>query len=165
MAAHLFPAVDPKCCEVCRSQLATEGCSYYIAQIDHDRSRHLPSLSEQWSFHPPWLVYIRDYTVLLYSDYNKPILGSLLTNQYYGMSEGFWSLLISALAMCGIMAFFAWFFFWGMKRGVPKDGESLGGFTRPCVFLPTLAVFSRSPEVWYWRGLAFDFRDFYVWRR
>ncbi len=164
MAAHLFPAVDPKCCEEFRSQLTTEGCSYYIAQIDHDRSRHLPSFFEQWSFHPSWLVYIRDYTVLLYSDYNynKPILGSLLTNQYNGMSQGF--LITAYLGSCNVWHFCI-VFFWGMKRGVPKDGESLGGFARPCVFVFPRWRSIRSPEIWYWRGLAFDFRDFYSWRR
>ena len=33
---------------------------------------------------PGWLGYIRDYTTQLYRDYNKPLLGSLLTNQYNG---------------------------------------------------------------------------------
>ena len=29
-----------------------------------------------------WLGYIGDYTTQLYRDYNKPLLGSLLTIQY-----------------------------------------------------------------------------------
>ena len=33
---------------------------------------------------PGWLGYIGDYTTQLYRDYNKPLQGSLLTNQYNG---------------------------------------------------------------------------------
>ena len=35
---------------------------------------------------PGWLFDIGDYTTQLYRDYNKPIKGSLETNQYNGMS-------------------------------------------------------------------------------
>ena len=42
---------------------------------------------------PGWLFDIGDYTTQLYGDYNKPIEGSLLTNQYNGISTGFSSLL------------------------------------------------------------------------
>ena len=35
---------------------------------------------------PGWLDYIGDYTTQLYRDYNKRLPGSLLTNQYNGMS-------------------------------------------------------------------------------
>ena len=42
---------------------------------------------------PGCLGYIGDYTTQVYRDYNKPIKGSPLTNQYNGMSERFWSLL------------------------------------------------------------------------
>ena len=35
---------------------------------------------------PGWLFYIEDYTTQLYRYYNKPLQGSLLTNQYNGMS-------------------------------------------------------------------------------
>ena len=33
---------------------------------------------------PGWLGYIEDYTTQVYRDYNKPLQGSLLTNQYNG---------------------------------------------------------------------------------
>ena len=35
---------------------------------------------------PGWLFDIGDYTTQLYGDYNKPIYGSLLTNQYIDIS-------------------------------------------------------------------------------
>ena len=38
---------------------------------------------------PGWLGYIGDYTLQLYRDYNKPLQGSLLTNQYNRNWEGF----------------------------------------------------------------------------
>ena len=38
---------------------------------------------------PGCLGYVRDYTTQLYRDYNKPIQGSLLTNQYNGKYEVF----------------------------------------------------------------------------
>ena len=41
---------------------------------------------------PGWLFYIEDYTTQLYRDYNKPLQESLVTNQYNGMSRGFWTL-------------------------------------------------------------------------
>ena len=41
------------------------------------------------------LGYIGDYTTQLYWDYKKPLLGSLSTNQYNGMSTGFWTWLTS----------------------------------------------------------------------
>ena len=39
-----------------------------------------------------YLVYMHGYTALLYRDY-KPFKGSLWTNEYNGMSKGFWTLL------------------------------------------------------------------------
>ena len=52
----------------------------------HDRFGKAPMSSVQ---NPGWLFYIEDYTTQLYRDYNKPLQGSLLTNQYNGMSKGF----------------------------------------------------------------------------
>ena len=42
-----------------------------VVQVSHEKN-------------PGWLGYIRDYTTQLYRDYNKSLLGSLLTNQYNG---------------------------------------------------------------------------------
>ncbi len=39
---------------------------------------------EQWKNPKGCLVYIGAYTTQLYRDYNKPLKGSLLTNQYNG---------------------------------------------------------------------------------
>ena len=40
---------------------------------------------------PGWLGYIGDYTLQLYRDYNKPLQGSLLTNQHFMESREFFS--------------------------------------------------------------------------
>ena len=33
---------------------------------------------------PGWLGFIGDYTIQLYGDFNKPLKGSILNNQYNG---------------------------------------------------------------------------------
>ena len=55
-----------------------------------------------WSFllmwavtpNPGYLSYVGNYTAQFYVDYTKPSQGSLWTNQYNGMSQGFWMLLM-----------------------------------------------------------------------
>ena len=41
---------------------------------------------------PAYLLYIGDFTTRLYRDYSKSVFGFLWTNQYNGMSQGFWML-------------------------------------------------------------------------
>ena len=61
-----------------------------IESYAHHISNPCPVLSN-WAVTKTlgYLLYIRDYTKQLYKEFSKPLEGSLLTNQYNGMSQAF----------------------------------------------------------------------------
>ena len=60
----------------------------YGSKLSQKKRWDLEHVNEQWK-KGPWLfkVYIGDYTTPLYSDYEKPLQGSLINNQYFMESK------------------------------------------------------------------------------